>query len=275
MMRFTRPAQPANFEAEVEQARKDAAQKRGRPKFKFAEVWRDFKPFFSKAQCGRCGYCDGGTTGMQPGDVEHYAPKSAVKVLGPDMSTWGQEAENSSSVKGRKPVPLSDDGYWWLAYEWKNYLLACSTCNSGWKGTIFPVHEPPDRTVPPDQMINEKALLLNPFSGPHPAKHLRFNEDGSVEPWKGSRRGRETINTVGLDRLSIRMYRRGSISDAKRAIRRLYEAGAAGDEARKKDALDDLVSLGEVDRPYAGCVRAVAEQDLRLPWKKIEEAAGG
>ena len=150
-------------------------------------------------------------------------------------------------------------------------MLSWAICNQSWKGTIFPVREPPDRRVPPEELIRESALLLNPFTGPHTAKHLRFNEDGSVEPWKNSRRGLETIKTVGLDRPSLRMYRRSPISDARRAIRELAEAQAAGDDAGKRRALSDLVRLGEAERLFAGCVRAVAEQELGLPWSTIED----
>jgi hypothetical protein len=275
MMRFERPPEPADFAGTVGSIREKIRKNPNDPAVKFSPLWSGFKPLFSAAQNGRCGYCDGPTTGLQHGDVEHYAPKSEVAVLGVDEATWGEEAPNSSSVKGRRPQLLSDSGYWWLAYEWSNYLLSCQTCNQTWKGTIFPVREPPDRTIPPDELVREKALLLNPFDGPHPAKHLRFNDDGSVEPWKNSRHGRETIKTVGLDRPSIRMYRRGAVSDAREAIRELAEAKAAGDEAAQKRAVRDLVRLGQAERMYAGCVRAMAEQDLELSWEKIEEIASG
>jgi hypothetical protein len=275
MMRFERPPEPDDFEGKVEKMRAKVRANPHDPALKFSALWSSFKPFFSKAQNGRCGYCDGPVTGFQYGDVEHYAPKSEVAVLEADEATWGKEAANSSNVEGRKPRRLSESGYWWLAYKWSNYLLSCGTCNQAWKGTIFPVREPPGRTIPPDELVREVALLLNPFEGPHPAKHLRFNADGSVEPWKNSRRGLETIKTVGLDRPSIRMFRRGPVSDAREAIRELAEAKAADDEAAQKRAVRDLVRLGEADRSFAGCVRAVAEQELGLSWKEIEEIASG
>ena len=271
MMRFQRPKEPADFAGKVKKMRDRVKANPRDPALEFSPLWGGFKEFFSEAQYGRCGYCESSVTGLQDGDVEHYAPKSEVAVLGPDRATWGEEQPNSSKVKGRKPNQLSDFGYSWLAYDWSNYLLSCAICNQRWKGTVFPVREPPDRRLPPDEMIRESALLLNPFTGPHPAKHLRFNDDGSVEPWRNSRRGVETIKTVGLDRPSLRVYRRGFVSDARQAIRELAEAQAAGDEAGKRRALRNLVRQGEATRLYAGCVRAVAEQELGLPWRTIEE----
>lgn len=270
-MRVKRPKEPVDFAGKVTNMRARVRANPLDPALEFSPLWSAFKPFFAEVQRRKCGYCDSPVIGLQDGDVEHYAPKSEVAVLGPDETTWGQEAPNSSSVKGRKPRRLAESGYWWLAYEWSNYLLSCATCNQRWKGTIFPIREPPDRTVPPDEMIREKALLLNPFEGPHPAKHLRFNEDGSVEPLRNSRRGLETIKTVGLDRPSLRIFRRGPVSDAREAIRELAEAKAADDEVGVERAVRDLLRLGEAERPWAACVRAVAEQDLGLSWRQIEQ----
>lgn len=273
MMRFQRPKPPENFETTVKGRRDDvkkAIDEKKAPKFE--ALWSAFKPIYSEAQGGKCGYCDIAVTGAQDGDVEHYAPKSEIAVLGPDEKTWGQEARNSSRVSGRKPVQLSDAGYWWLAYDWSNYLLACAVCNQKWKGTVFPVKEPPPRTVPPAHAISERTLLLNPFGGADPAKHLRFNEDGSVEPLRNSRRGRETIKTVGLDRPSIRNFRRFPVSDAYEALNEHTRAHAVGDEEGQRRALLDLVRLGGSGRQFAGCVRAVAQQELRLSWTEIEAA---
>ena len=273
-MRFTRPEPPANFETVVKKARtavENAVGSNTAPKF--SEVWGEFKAAFSAAQHGRCGYCDQGVIGTQDGDVEHYAPKSKVSMLGQDEATWGTEAPNLAKVKGRKPVELSAGGYWWLAYEWSNYLLACANCNRKWKGTIFPIKEPPPRTVPPGNGIAETSLLLNPFEGPDPAKHLRFDESGAVAPLRGSKRGLETIKTVGLNRPSLHLNRGQAVQDTLEVVRELADAQLVGDAVGVKRALRHLVGRGGEERLFAGVVRAVAQQQLKQSWTQIEAAA--
>jgi len=273
-MRFRRPKAPSNFGTVVEQQRnavRNAVAAQTPPVFR--ELWGDYKSFFSKAQHGKCGYCDNDVISNQDGDVEHYAPKSEVSILGSDETTWGTEAPNLAKVRGRRPQVLSSGGYWWLAYDWKNYLLGCASCNRKWKGSIFPIKEPPPRAVPPGEAITERALLLNPFAGAHPAKHLRFNDDGSVEPLRNSRRGLETIKTVGLNRPSLHLQRGLSVSDAYRAIQLIGEARLSGNVQREKEGLEDLVRRGDERRAFSGCVRAVAEQELGIPWRDIEAAA--
>ena len=274
-MRFARPEPPANFDTVVKSSRTavEAAVGSNKPP-KFRDVWGEFKAAFAEAQHGRCGYCDQDVIGTQDGDVEHYAPKSEVSVLGEDETTWGKEAPNLARVTGRKPIVLSPGGYWWLAYDWSNYLLACANCNRKWKGSVFPVREPPPRTVPPDKGITETSLLLNPFEGPDPAKHLRFDESGGVAPLRGSKRGLETIKAVGLNRPSLHLQRGLAVEDAHEAIRELADAQLAGDTAGVKTALRDLVRRGDERRAFAGCVRAVAQQQLKQSWSEIEAAAG-
>lgn len=276
MMRYSRPRKPANFEATVSAKRAEVRANPSSSTLEFTALWSSFKPVFSESQGGKCGYCEIAVTGAQDGDVEHYAPKAEVAVLSEDKKTWGQELPNSSRVKGRKPKQLSPPGgYWWLAYDWANYLLACAVCNQKWKGTVFPVKEPPDRRLPPAEVVAESALLLHPFGRADPAVHLHFNEDGSVEPWRNSRRGLETIKTVGLDRPSLRVFRRFPVSDAYQAIRELADARATGNSAAEDRAVRDLARLGESGRQFAGCVRAIVRQELGLTWDKVEEAAGG
>jgi hypothetical protein len=96
-----------------------------------------------------------------------------------------------------------------------------------------------------------------------------------VEPWRSSRRGLETIKTVGLDRPSIRVFRRFPVSDAYQAIRELADARANGNAAAEDRALRDLARLGESGRQFAGCVRAIVRQELGLTWDQVEAAVGG
>jgi uncharacterized protein (TIGR02646 family) len=79
-----------------------------------------------------CAYCDRELPGNDRGDVEHFRPKSI---------------------------------YWWLAYKFENYLLACSVCNSAYKGEKFPLltrkaydywHR--------DKLAKERRALIDPVT---------------------------------------------------------------------------------------------------------------
>jgi uncharacterized protein (TIGR02646 family) len=63
-----------------------------------------------------CGYC-GADVSEAGNDVEHFRPKSNVL----DNSAHG--------------------GYWWLAYEFSNYLLSCVICNQRCKKDRFPMRQ--------------------------------------------------------------------------------------------------------------------------------------
>jgi len=54
--------------------------------------------------------------------------------------------------------------YWWLAYDYENYTLACSTCNLS-KSDKFPLYENQINVEYSNrsEITNEKPLLINPF----------------------------------------------------------------------------------------------------------------
>lgn len=74
----------------------------------FATHWgsADVRGALWAMQGRSCAYCDRELPGNDRGDVEHFRPKSV---------------------------------YWWLAYRFENYLLACSICNSSYKIEKFPL----------------------------------------------------------------------------------------------------------------------------------------
>ncbi len=87
-----------------------------------------------------CAYCGRDLSKDAPaGQVEHYRPKGAV--TGDD-----------------------DGGYWWLAYEFENYTLSCSTCNNRYKRTRFPLLSGRPRVTfdTRDQLATEARALLHP-----------------------------------------------------------------------------------------------------------------
>lgn len=275
MLKFTRPKESDRFEGAVANWRanvKAAIELGDAPKFE--SKWGDFKPEFSEAQNGKCGYCELPVTGGQFGDVEHYAPKSEVGVL----NAMGQERTNSSRVKGRKIKGREPKGgYWWLAYDWKNYLLSCAICNQQWKSTLFPVKAgDEDRQLPPDVVTtgigDEKPLLLNPFEKKHPRTHLKFGVLGEVVRRNGSEYGAATIEVCGLDRPSLRSYRAPVVRYVMDVLR---EWASLPDDATVREEyflLRDLANRGQKDSTsFPGVVRCVVWEETGLSWNKLKE----
>lgn len=91
-----------------------------------------------------CGFCSSFLPLNDRGDVEHFRPKAKV-------------TEDSTH-----------SGYWWLAYNFENYLLSCSRCNSSCKGNYFPLM-PGGKRITYDSRLSisaEPRLLINPTLDP-------------------------------------------------------------------------------------------------------------
>ena len=243
----------------------------GKPKISKA-LWGQFKTEFAAAQLNRCGYCECNVIAGHRGDVEHFAPKNEVRQFTGRPGEEGVQIPHSASLKGRTPESFSDLGYWWLAYDWTNYLLSCVVCNQDWKGNLFPVLEPPPRAKPPTEqtMPSERILLLNPFGPLDPAKHLKFNEDGSVEPMRGSRYGRETIRTVGLYRTALVQERFDATQRAFENVREASRQLDQGKATNNNTGYKDLHRMGKAGRPFAGVVRAIIRQQLKVTWEHLD-----
>ena len=96
-------------------------------------------------------------------------------------------------------------GYYWLAYEWTNLLLACSACNvlAGvresekkiGKGNRFPVEG--FRAEKMGEESCEKPLLLNPLHD-DPSDHLEVDLETGIFLHK-TKRGKACIEVFGLN----------------------------------------------------------------------------
>jgi len=251
---------------------KAAAAKDKKPE-NFPDTWKNFKAALSAAQHGKCGFCEGRAIGQGFGEVEHFAPKGEIQALGDDEKTWGVELPHLSNVKGRTTTPVSATGYWWLAYKWDNYLLACSICNGQWKRSIFPIKE--RRAAPPALGDQETHYLLNPFHGADPKDHLEFGPLGEVKakttPAGISTYGWETIRTLGLDRPSLREQRRPVASKIHKKIDGLANATVA----RRLELLEDIHLDGTDDQVFCGMVRAIFEQRTGITWAQLETELTG
>lgn len=262
MLHFKRPAKPDDFEQTVagEKQNVERAAENG-AELSFENKWSKFKARFSAAQHGKCGYCENDAIAGQHGDVEHYRPKGKTARI----KNKGIELDNLGNVRNRTPKDERKPGYWWLAYDWNNYLLSCANCNQKWKRNFFPVKG--RRAVKPDS--KDQALLLNPFECTDPVNHLKFDNLGAVMPVSSSARGKATIEVCGLDRPSITRRR---AEKARRAFQLVRELKAATQRRSKQDverALRDFKEAGREEYVFAGLVRSVLKHECGIAWDDL------
>jgi hypothetical protein len=193
-------------------------------------IWTELRTWYLEHLTNnKCAYCECDISGF-PGDAEHYRPKGAVKFKeatgGFEIARW--DLPNQAAAQSRV-----HPGYFWLAYDWRNLIPACSFCNSGLgKNERFDVgnrhlvlvqlserefesfgakSKPlPSRKFRGSYYLSPESLderedphvlnPLNPRPDRDPRKHIFFGVKGIVAPRKDSVYGKKTIEVLRLDR---------------------------------------------------------------------------
>lgn len=212
----------------------------------FPDCWKDYKHVFAAAQGqGKCAYCETRIRSAEYGSIDHYRPKAAVVIY--------DESGHRDDVAGQPPQRRIrrriQPGYFWLAYDWDNWLYACERCNT-WKGEQFPVRGR-RRPCAPGVEHEETPLLLNPFDT-DPAPHLGFDESGHIHG--ATRAGRDTIAICGLDRGTL-VYERGRVAGALRKLLDDYELAARLSRVLAERMRAQMKAYCHDDAPYAGMCR--------------------
>jgi hypothetical protein len=140
-----------------------------------SDVWGLFKDALRALSHGKCWYCES-IDARADNAVDHYRPKGNVRDATPPHR-----------------------GYWWIAFDWRNYRFSCTYCNSirksaetiGGKQDYFPLFDESARAQSEsDSIDDELPLLLDPTKMTD-VRLIAFSEDGGVGPAVGERRGRE------------------------------------------------------------------------------------
>jgi|GEM_PF-4324276 len=123
----------------------------------------------------KCAYCESKIKHASPFHIEHWRPKKKV-----------------TERKGH-------NGYYWLASEWDNLLLACPTCNTQHKKTFFPIDVGSSYAIKSedDYRTLEKPLLVNPCET-DPEKIFTYTRHGMITSENIS--GKKSIEVYGLFR---------------------------------------------------------------------------
>jgi 5-methylcytosine-specific restriction endonuclease McrA len=212
----------------------------------FPDCWKGYKHVFAAAQGqGKCAYCESRIRSAEYGKIDHYRPKAAVVVY----DDPGRRDDVMGQSPQRRIQRRTQPGYWWLAYDWDNWLYACERCNT-WKGDQFPVRGR-RRPCAPGVEAAETARLLNPFDT-DPAPHFGFDESGHIHG--ATRAGRDTIDVCGLDRDTL-VYERGRVAGALRKLVDDYELAAALSRALAERMVAQMHAYCRDDAPYAGMCR--------------------
>jgi uncharacterized protein (TIGR02646 family) len=124
-----------------------------------------------------------------------------------------------------------------LAFDWTNYLLGCSGCNSNFKRDQFPVDALGD------------PLLINPTEE-DPLDHLAFSPStGRYQPI--SSKGQSSVDVFGLDRSTLVLGRQRAWTNLKHLLIRYGQLRESGRESEAEEISEILQRF-----PFAGVLAA-------------------
>ncbi len=220
----------------------------GKRKFTFAAgIYGDdtVKDVLITSQHGKCCFCERKIG--KDGDVEHFRPKAGCR--------------QTPASRLLRP------GYYWLAYDWDNLFLSCSTCNQRRKRNLFPLTNPDQRArFHTDEVAQEIPLILNPAQQ-DPEQYIGFRKEIPFAI-DGNPVGKATIKALGLDRELLNEVRRDHL-DILICLRKVVEQEAilsTNAEGRQvvKEARALLANAITDAGEYAAMARAAAKNDFQL-----------
>jgi len=167
----------------------------------------------------KCWYSEVHLEGADP-NVDHFRPKGRVREVGTNLENTGEFS----------------DGYWWLAFEPRNYRLAAMHANQrrvdkdtdGGKWDYFPVRGARASTQTEWDAIMEDILVLDPCSFSD-VQLLWFDPDGiaCAAKWKHRdidereiERVKATIWLYHLDKKELQDRRSGYVQDIRKDLRK-------------------------------------------------------
>ncbi len=213
----------------------EEAYRSGSEKFKFDRntyAHKTVKNALLRAQHRKCCYCESKFRVNSPGAVEHFRPKGAVK--------------KKSDTAKHYP------GYYWLAYSWRNLLVSCETCNTSYKGSLFPLVDEDTRSQSHRDHVEEEIQTFIDPSCENPECHIRFR---GAEVEHLTERGLKTIQGLGL--------RRGELEDARAEVLEPLEilnsiiqsAGGKVEPSKVSRARDLLKKATRPEAQYSAMMR--------------------
>ncbi len=248
---------------------------------KYSDLWSNVKEHYRKLSHDKCWYCETRTYRI-PGDIDHYRPKASV-------------------------AGIEHPGYWWLAFDWRNWRFACRHCNSrmtdpetglvGGKGDHFPLVNGEEQRIKDESECEdyedhrrEDPLLLDPTE-PDDVTLLTFTRDGYPRPAEeepaegcegstGYRRAQKSIELYHLHESRLvrerrRIYNRvhQCVQDYARYQPKWERERDRSAQALAKRALKELARMIAEKAEYSMAARAYLKEHRRAhpDWEWIDK----
>ncbi|WP_282069924.1 hypothetical protein [Olleya namhaensis] len=233
--------------------------------FKSNPIWQDLLLVLKGLSNNKCWYSEAQEV-MSDMDVDHFRPKNEAKNVTSDGKT------------------IKRDGYWWLAYDWKNYRLSSIYSNrfrkdkhteedkSYGKGSFFPLRDGCNAATCLDELDDEVIYLLDPIN-PNDPDLLFFSKDGKVipsvteedEPWNFSR-AQISIDIYHLNHTPLREARLVVWNICQRKINQIKEINkkphrTAGDNARIEIIKEELREMRSKSSEFSSVAMACIEKN--------------
>jgi len=241
---------------------------------KHSSVWANprVKKELERISNKKCWYCESYDK-RSDRHVDHFRPKSSV-------------SEDDSH-----------EGYYWLAFHYKNYRLACTYCNClrsdrassevKGKGDSFPLRNPANRVANHGSsytqlLRQENAILIDPCSHSDVAL-LAYREDGRVvERFDkddktrqiGYDRANRSIDIYHLNEVEIKEARLALYDKIIELVERgdkhfehAYQNDASADEAFE-DVVNDILDIMGSEAEYSAFAKAMITslRNRERPW---------
>ena len=233
-----------------------------------SDVWSAMKPFFAQLSHQKCWYTESKNAGFDK-DMDHFRPKNKVHES-PDHP-----------------------GYWWMAFDWRNYRFCCQFPNrlrknpmgqfTGGKGTYFPLMNPEARvTDPSGDLDGEEPELLDPTVSTD-WRLLWFQADGmpTVAPLAAAdprvvRRVETSILRLNLGYPTFvedRVILYNKINRKIQFAEKNYRKYAINNDLTAKQAFDECVReiyvMLSPEEAYSAAAGAYVRVFRALPWVEI------
>jgi hypothetical protein len=216
------------------------------------KLWKAFRDAFLEASNGKCWFSECKDRGALS-DVDHFRPKS-------------------EAIRGDASY---DDGYPWLAFDWRNFRLSAQLCNRlytnpdtnivGGKGAHFPLAIDSPKAHWDDRCEDaEQPILLDPTC-PADVELVTFDADGLVSPTKlcsEAQKHRVEVSAKILN-LDLPMFKDGRREVMRQVQSHFLEAKKCLHprqvDLKKAQAANEVAaarSLTQKDRPFSRAAEA-------------------
>lgn len=230
----------------------DSSEERKKLIEKHSDLWGELKAWLLELSHDKCWYSEA-KDDFSYYHIDHFRPKNRAKQLD------GTERE----------------GYWWLAFDWRNYRISGSIGNIR-KGDYFPLKGGSCPAMSPKCDLRDEIIYLLDPTNPNDPSLLTFDESGYPQPaapegtWEHER-AKVTIKLIHLDfyrlvnaRKHIWNKCRQLISEAENLMR---EEPSATRNANLRKTLSELREMISVKAKLSATARACLSSS-GITWAK-------